>query len=162
MVNAQRGHPSASEVLRLRDAKGVSRNAVARAAGVSANTLRTWENKGRCPWRGTLEAVATVLDADAAALDPACWETRTSRRYGGDPAGTALQRLRRAVGLSADDVARVVGTTRSAVGHWESGGGSPVSSYREALARLYGVDELPLPAKRRAKKDRSGRAADAD
>ena len=151
LVRPHRDPRTMPEVRRLRDAQGLSQTALARAAGVSSHTVRQWENRGRCPWRSTLEAVAAALNVDAAALDPACWATRTKERYGADPAGMALQRLRRAAGLSVDDVTRAIGTTRSAVGHWESGSGSPHPRYRDTLARLYGVEALPLPAKRVAR-----------
>jgi transcriptional regulator with XRE-family HTH domain len=131
----------------IRRAQRLTQKALAARVGVAPNTIRTWENRGRCPHRWILESVAAALGAPVASLDPGCWAKRTRVRYGDDPAALELRRLRRAAGLSADQVAAVIGTTRSAVRFWETGRGSPDPRYRETLARLFGVETLPLPGR---------------
>jgi transcriptional regulator with XRE-family HTH domain len=98
-----------------------------------------------------MEAIAMILDATAAELDPACWQLSTTGRYGADPAGAQLQRLRHAAGLSLHEVAETLGITPDAVSRWEAGHGSPSPRHRAPLARLYRVAEVPLPARVRAR-----------
>lgn len=58
--------------------------------------------------------------------------------------GENLQRLRRAKGLSQDEVAQKLYLTRQSVSKWENGGAEPGVENLKALARLYVVtiDEL--------------------
>ena len=55
-----------------------------------------------------------------------------------------LQRLRKAAGLSQEDVAKKLFVSRQSVSKWENGGAEPGIENLKALARLYGVsvDEL--------------------
>ena len=55
-----------------------------------------------------------------------------------------FRRARKAAGLSARDVAKVMKVSHVAVFYWESGQTHPVASKLPKLARLYGcsVDEL--------------------
>jgi transcriptional regulator with XRE-family HTH domain len=93
-----------------------------------------------------MEAIAMILDASAAHLDPACWQRRTAgRRYGDDPSGVHLQRLRHAAGLSLHDVATALAISPDAVSQWEAGYSAPSRRHRTTLARLYRVAAVPLP-----------------
>lgn len=55
-----------------------------------------------------------------------------------------FREARQRAGLSARDVAKIMGVTETAVFYWESGQHAPVATKLPKLARLYGVsiDEL--------------------
>jgi transcriptional regulator with XRE-family HTH domain len=105
-----------------------------------------------------MEEIAAVLDATPAELDPACWRRRTAGRYGDDPGGVQLQRLRHAAGLSLHEVAHTLGISADAVSQWEAGYSAPAPGHRTTLARLYREAEVSLPARVR---DRESRQQDA-
>lgn len=58
-------------------------------------------------------------------------------------AAAAVREIRESAGLTLDDIARVVGCTRSAVAHWEAGARSPSGDrairYAAALAECLRV-----------------------
>jgi transcriptional regulator with XRE-family HTH domain len=150
---------AAPPIRAIRRAKGLTQKALAARAGIAPNTVSMWERGGRCPPRWILEAVAAALGEPVASLDPGCWERRTRARYGDDPAALELRRLRRAAGLTVEQVAATIGTGTSAVRFWETGRGSPDRRYHRVLARLYGVGAIPLPKRVAARAEGAGLAA---
>lgn len=52
--------------------------------------------------------------------------------------------LRKAAGLSQDELAKKLDVTQSAVSHWESGDWPPLRKYRKKLARILDVTEDEL------------------
>lgn len=57
-----------------------------------------------------------------------------------------LTKMRIAVGLSQDDVAKALGVTQAAISIWERGSGSPRFSKIPILAKLYGTSEQAILA----------------
>ena len=51
-----------------------------------------------------------------------------------------LVQLRKARGMSQEELAEKVGVSRQAVSKWETGAAEPSTSNLLALAKLYGVD----------------------
>ncbi len=119
----------------LRRAADVSVRTIARRLGVLPATVYNWEaGRARVP-QSQLGPLAGVLGLEerrlVALLDLA---PAAPRRQ---PA-SALRRLRRRTGLTQDQVARRIGTTRRRLGTWERGMRPPLWAVRR-LAHTYGV-----------------------
>lgn len=101
--------------------------------GVSGSTVARWESGKDFPKGEKLPAIATALDEPLDDLFP----------HEGSP---DLQLLRCDAGLSVEEAAEVIGTSRGPVGNAESGRRMLNASYVQPLAVAYGVTEEELLA----------------
>lgn len=56
----------------------------------------------------------------------------------------SMRELRRAAGLTQEQVAKLVEVDQAAVSNWELGKNRPAQKYKKKLAKLYGVSEDAL------------------
>ena len=127
-------HDPRGEGLRpLRRSAGVTVRAIAEALDVLPSTVYNWESgRARVP-AARLPALGAALGVRADTL-PALLLHCSEK-----PAGSStLRRLRRRTGLSQQNVAQRIGTTRHRVGAWERGERPPLWAVRR-LAHEYGV-----------------------
>ena len=119
----------------LRRAASVDVRTLARRLGVPPSTVYNWEaGRARVP-QEQLDRLAGLLGLDEPGLTTLLACSPVAPRP--EPV-TALRRLRRRTGLSQEQVARRIGTTRHRVGAWERGQRPPLWAVRR-LAHAYGV-----------------------
>jgi transcriptional regulator with XRE-family HTH domain len=138
--NGVRGHG----LRPLRRAAHVSARTIAETLGVHPAIVYNWEaGRARIPL-AQVPGLARVLGLDSARLRTlliAAPATVAPR-----PPASELRRMRRRTGLSQEQVAHRVGTTRQSIGAWERGQAAPLA----ALRRLAGVYGAPVATVARA------------
>lgn len=135
---ASAGPPVGVRATGLRDVRrtaGVPVRQIAAAVGVLTATVYNWEaGRVRIPVEH-LPVLARLFSTDAASLRS---RLESAPAAAGAAQVSALRRFRRRTGLSQQQVAERIGTTRRRLGAWERGTRPPVWAVRR-LAPVYGV-----------------------
>jgi transcriptional regulator with XRE-family HTH domain len=120
----------------LRLSRGMSAASLAQALEVSPAHVYNWESgRARLPVR-LVPSLARALDMDEDGLER--WLRSAPRPEPVRPSSSPLRQLRHRSGMSQEQVAAAIGTSRRSLGKWEGGATVPLRAVRE-LARLYGV-----------------------
>jgi transcriptional regulator with XRE-family HTH domain len=120
----------------LRLSRGMSAASLAQALEVSPAHVYNWESgRARLPVR-LVPSLARALDMDEDGLER--WLRAAPKPEPVRPSSSPLRQLRHRSGMSQEQVAAVIGTSRRSLGKWGGGATVPLRAVRE-LARLYGV-----------------------
>jgi transcriptional regulator with XRE-family HTH domain len=120
---------SPAALRRRRELRGFTISEVASLSGVSQASLSSWEAGKVVPTPGTLAAVAAALGTTVADLAPV------------RAAQVRMADLRHQAGLSQDQVAALIGTSRGTVTNIEAGARRPQPETFTALAHAYDTTE---------------------
>ena len=154
--------PPAGERVRVaREARGLTQEQLAEAAGVSKQTISNLENGHRLPARRTVERVAAALGSDPGDLGlPEPQQPAEGSGPGGEPGAppgddsatgllngrisAKLKALRRRDKLTQEDVARGIGVSWRNYQRWEKGRVTPRPESVAELAAFFGVSEREI------------------
>lgn len=139
--------PPISELRRLRRRTGLSQARVAGAIGVSRHSLGAWERGARPPL-SALRPLAGVYGVPVATVARAAGvrapRLLDRRQWGAGDLAAVLVTLRQWAGLGQRELAERCRRSVSTVRGWEHGRGTPRSSSRRRLERLYGLPDGAL------------------
>lgn len=122
-------------------------------AGLGASTIRNiMEGRSSAPRIDTLKALGEVLDCDPMWLA----EAKSQPEVRG--LGTLLRSSRKALDLTADDVAEKLGVSKQAVYQWESGKTSPSTSNMMDACRFLEIDLVEVQRIQEKNLDDTGNA----
>jgi transcriptional regulator with XRE-family HTH domain len=120
----------------LRLSRGMSAASLAQALEVSPAHVYNWESGRARLLVRLVPSLARALDMDEDHLER--WLRSAPRPEPVRPSSSPLRQLRHRSGMSQEQVAAAIGTSRRSLGKWEGGATVPLRAVRE-LARLYGV-----------------------
>ena len=116
-------------IKRIREAKGISQYKLAQMLNISQQSVDQWERSLTNPRKSNIDKISSILNVSVNELFGDADTNITSQR---------LRELREAKGLSQNEVAKLIGVTRTAYLHYETGRYKPVRKIKE-LCNLFNV-----------------------
>lgn len=116
-------------IKRIREAKGISQYKLAQMLNISQQSVDQWERSLTNPRKSNIDKISSILNVSVNELFGDADTNITAQR---------LRELREAKGLSQNEVAKLIGVTRTAYLHYETGRYKPVRKIKE-LCNLFNV-----------------------
>lgn len=116
-------------IKRIREAKGISQYKLAQMLNISQQSVDQWERSLTNPRKSNIDKISSILNVSVNELFGDADTNITAQR---------LRELREAKGLSQSEVAKLIGVTRTAYLHYETGRYRPIRKIKE-LCNLFNV-----------------------
>ena len=116
-------------IKRIREAKGISQYKLAQMLNISQQSVDQWERSLTNPRKSNIDKISSILNVSVNELFGDADTNITAQR---------LRELREAKGLSQNEVAKLIGVTRTAYLHYETGRYKPIRKIKE-LCNLFNV-----------------------